>query len=329
MRFIVYGAGAIGGLVGALLAENGQQVVLIARGPHAEAIRASGLVVASPAGSRVLKLPVVTEPAACRIGPDDVVLLAMKSQDTPSALASLQQVAPPSTAVVCLQNGVENERAALRRFGLVYGVCVISPATHLAPGVVEFESASVPGLLDIGRYPAGADERSAAVSEAFRQAGFESVERPDIMRWKYRKLLMNLGNAVEAVCHPPGRSEIRRMALAEGEACLAAAGIAVVSPEEDSDRRVGKLDLRPVSGRPRGGGSSWQSLQRGTGTIESDYLNGEIALLGRLHGVPTPVNVLLQELAGALARQGARPGALSAQDFLDRLADGAAAPGRR
>jgi 2-dehydropantoate 2-reductase len=328
MRLIVYGAGAIGGLVGALLAEHGQEVVLVARGRHAEAMRASGLVVATPAGSRVVRLPVVTEPATLGMRGDDVVLLAMKSQDTQAALASLQQVASPSTPVVCLQNGVENERTALRNFGRVYGVCVICPATHLAPGVVESESATVPGLLDIGRYPAGTDDCSAALAEAFREAGFESIERPDIMRWKYRKLLTNLGNAVEAVCRPPGRTEIRRMALAEGEACLAAAGIAVVSAQEDSDRRAGKLDIRPVSGRPRGGGSTWQSLQRGAGSVESDYLNGEIALLGRLHRVPTPVNALLQELARGLAGQGARPGAIPAQEFLDRLADCAATPRR-
>jgi 2-dehydropantoate 2-reductase len=248
----------------------------------------------------------------------------MKSQDTSSAIADLKGLAPPFTPVVCLQNGVENERAALRCFEFVYGVWVICPATHLDPGVVESESASIPGLLDIGRYPSGMDERSAVLAELFRQATFESIERPDIMRWKYRKLLMNLSNAVQAVCRPPGRSEIGQMALAEGEACLAAAGIDAVSAAEDDARREGKLDMRPVSGRSPGGGSSWQSLQRGAGSVESDYLNGEITLLGRLYGVPTPVNALLQELAGELARQGARPGALSSEEFWDRLSDLAA-----
>lgn len=322
MRMIVYGAGAIGGLVGALLAESGQDVVLIARGRHAEAITTSGLTIATPSGSRVVDVQVVTGPGAARIESGDVVLLAMKSQDTAPALAELKRTAPSSVPVVCVQNGVDNERSALRRFGHVYAVCVICPATHLEPGVVESESASVPGLLDVGRYPAGTDDNSAFLSEAFSKATFESVDRPDIMRWKYRKLLMNLGNAIEVVCHPPGRSEIRRMALAEGEACLEAAGIDVASVAEDADRRAGKLELRPVSGRTRAGGSTWQSVQRGTGSIESDYLNGEIALLGRLHGVPTPVNALLQELAGELARRGGPPGALSVEEFLDRIGAG-------
>jgi 2-dehydropantoate 2-reductase len=327
MRLIVYGAGAIGGLVGALLSEQGRDVVLIARGRHAEVIRTSGLVVVSPSGSRVVPMSVVTEPAAARIGSGDVVLLAMKSQDTLSAIAELRGSAPPLTPVVCLQNGVENERAALRRFEFVYGVWVICPATHLEPGVVESESASIPGLLDLGRYPSGVDERSSLLAGVFREATFESIERPDIMRWKYRKLLMNLSNAVQAVCRPPGRSEIGRKALAEGEACLAAAGIDAVSAAEDDARRAGKLDMRLVSGRSPGGGSSWQSLQRGAGSIESDYLNGEITLLGRQYGVPTPVNALLQELAGELARQGARPGALSSAEFWARLSEHATVSG--
>lgn len=321
MRLIVYGAGAIGGLVGALLHEDGQDVLLIARGRHAEAIRASGLTVLTPAGGRVVDVPVVTVPAEAKIGPDDLVLLSVKSQDTPTALEELRSVAPATTPVACLQNGVENERAALRRFEFVYAVCVICPATHLEPGVIESESASIPGLLDIGRYPDGTDPRSGILAEMFRRSTFESIERPDIMRWKYRKLLLNLNNAVEVVCHPPGRARIRRMAVAEGEACLAAAGIDVATAEEDEARRAGKLDIRPVGGRPRGGGSSWQSLQRGAGSVESDYLNGEITLLGRLHGVPTPVNALLQHLAGDLARRESPPGALSVEEFFDRLSE--------
>ena len=320
MRMIVYGAGAIGGLVGALLSEHGHDVVLIARGRHAEAVRTSGLTVLTPSGSRVVDVPVVTGPADARVERGDVVLLAMKSQHTRDALTELQGFAPASTPVVCLQNGVNSERAALRRFENVYGVCVICPATHLEPGVVESESASIPGLLDIGRYPVGVDGNTAVVSGALSEASFESVERPDIMRWKYRKLMNNLGNAIEVVCRPPGRSEIRRMVVAEGEACLAAAGIEVASADEYAARRAGKLELRPVAGRTRGGGSSWQSVQRGTGSIESDYLNGEIALLGRLHGVPAPVNSLLQQLAGDIARRGGAPGAMSAEEFLARLA---------
>ncbi len=69
----------------------------------------------------------------------------------------------------------------------------------------------------------------------------------------------------------------------------------------------------------RGGGSSWQSLARRAGSIEADYLNGEIALLGRLHGVATPVNAALQEVANELARAGDPPESLSFAELLERI----------
>ena len=100
---------------------------------------------------------------------------------------------------------------------------------------------------------------------------------------------------------------------------LAAAGIDNVSAEEDRARRGDLLRMRPVEGRRREGGSSWQSLARGTGTIEADYLNGEIVLLGRLHGVPTPANALLQRLANQGAAEGRPPGFLTPEDILARL----------
>lgn len=321
MRFVVYGAGAIGGLVGALLAEAGEEVVLIARGAHGEAIRRSGLAVESADGRRLVPMAVSESPAAA-VHPGDVVLLAMKSQDTASGLAALRQAAVPSTTVVCLQNGVDNERAALRLFANVYAVCVMCPAAHLEPGVVEAFSSPIPGLLDVGRYPIGTDSVCSELAAAFRAATFESVERPDIMRWKYRKLLMNLGNAVEAVCAAPGRSEVSKLARDEGVACLRAAGIDFASEEEDAARRGDLLKLRAVGGRPRAGGSSWQSLQRGAGSIESDYLNGEIVLLGRRHGIPTPVNALLQELAWDRTLSGVGPGSLSTAAFFQRLSEG-------
>jgi 2-dehydropantoate 2-reductase len=134
------------------------------------------------------------------------------------------------------------------------------------------------------------------------------------MRYKYGKLLTNLGNAVEAVIGPgeDGRA-IARLAREEGAVCLRAAGI------EAQNRVTVLAQSRPVHGRARLGGSSFQSLQRGTGTIEADYLNGEIVLLGRRHGVPTPVNELLRTLANRMAREGRRPGLMTAEEFLGAL----------
>jgi 2-dehydropantoate 2-reductase len=320
MRFVVFGAGAIGGVIGGRLAQHGHDVVLLARGAHYEAIRDRGLTLEWADERLTLPVPVHDTPAAVGFGPDDVVVLGVKGQDTIAALDALAAVAAPETPIVCAQNGVENERVALRRFANVYGMCVMCPATHLDPGVVQAYSAPVSGLLDVGRYPDGVDDTAIAVADALRASTFESEPRVDIMRWKYAKLLMNLANAVEALfARSDASAELASRARAEGDEVLRAAGIDFASAEEDRERRGDLLTWQPVGGTRRGGGSSWQSLQRGTGAIEADYLNGEIVVLGRLHGVATPANALLQHLANRAARERMAPGTLDAGDAADAL----------
>jgi 2-dehydropantoate 2-reductase len=321
MRFMVYGAGAIGGAIGGRLLEAGHDVTLVARGDHLRALQDDGLTLVSPDGSATLRPPAVGHPAEADLRDGDVVILAMKSQDTPSAVADLAAHAPPGVRVACAQNGVENERVALRFFPDVYAVTVMLPATHLQPGVVVAHLAPTTGLLDIGRYPEGVDAVAEEVAAALSGATFGSEARPDVMRWKYRKLILNLGNAVEAVCGPDAArsTPLVRMARAEGEACLEAAGIDAVSIADDRARRGDVFELRPVPGHERQGGSSWQSLARGLRSVETDYLTGEIVLLGRLHRVPTPVNELLQRLASRMAAEGRPPGSIAAEDVLARL----------
>jgi 2-dehydropantoate 2-reductase len=314
VRFVVYGAGGIGGVVGGRLLEHGHEVVLIARGAHLDAMRSGGLQLADPTGEVTLDVQVAGSPAEVGLGTDDVVLLAMKSQDTPAAVDALADAAPPGLPVVCLQNGVENERVVLRRFPHVHAVPVMCPTGHLEPGAVVAYSTPVTGILDVGRYPDGADEVTEAVAQAFSASTFVSEARPDVMRWKWSKLLMNLGNAVEAVCEPGDRSrELLSLLRAEGEASLRAAGVDVASAEEDRERRGNLLRMQPVGGQRRGGGSSWQSLARGTGTIEADWLNGEIVLLGRLHGVASLGGVRCRRSCPPRRRCPSRGGTTSAR----------------
>jgi 2-dehydropantoate 2-reductase len=315
MRFVVFGAGAIGGATGARLFQKGYDVTLVARGAHGEALRAGGLVLEAPDETVTLPIPTETDPAHLEWTDDAVVLLAVKGQHTEEALTQLA-AAPPATPLVCMQNGVENERRAVRRFANTYGMCVMCPATQLRPGVVQVHSAPVTGMLDLGRYPTGLDDAGQAIADAIDTTTFLSVARPDIMRWKYRKLLMNLANAVEALCGPDGRfSPLAKEAQREGKDALAAAGIDVASAEEDRERRADHLQLATTTSGDWRGGSSWQSLARGAGSIEAPFLNGEIVLLGALHGVATPVNALLQRLAVRAAVAGAPPGSWRIEDL--------------
>ena len=317
MRVIIYGAGAIGGVMGAQLFRQGNDVTFIARGDNFAALARDGIRLETPAEAVTLRVPVVEDPTELSFGSDDLVILAVKSQDTTGALRHLAQVAPASTAIVCAQNGVENERMALRIFQHVYGMCVMCPATHLTPGVVQANSAPVTGLLDVGRWPQGLDERASELADVLSAASFDSVARDDIARWKWGKLLMNLGNAVAAVCGAQGRGGVLvQRAVQEGVDVLRSAGIAFVDRDEDSSRRGALLKIGPIGGAERAGGSSWQSLARATGEIETDYLSGEIVLQGRLHDFPTPVNELLRRLANEMAAQRRAPGTWSEDEVL-------------
>lgn len=313
MRVVVHGAGGIGGAIAARLHQHGHEVVAIARGEHLEVWRKNGVRLQTPDEDVMVDVPVAGHPSEVGLEAGDVVLLTMKGQDTPAALDDVEACCP-DVAIVCAQNGVANEREALRRFERVYGICVMMPTNFTEPGVVQASSSPITGLLDIGRYPDGVDDVAEDVAAALRDSTFESNAVPDIMRWKHTKLLMNLGNAVQAVCTPGGTRVLYDRVRAEGEAVLQAAGIPFASDEEDHARRGTLLTMRPIAGQQRGGGSSWQSLARGTGAIETDLLNGEIVLLGRLHGIPTPANALFQRLAKQAARERRPPGVMTAAE---------------
>ena len=317
MRYVIYGAGAVGGVIGANLHRAGIDTTLIARGDHLRTLQKDGLRLDTAEGVLTLPVPALGSVADVAWTDDTVLLLCVKSQQTAAALDDLVAHAPAHLPIVAVQNGVANESAILRRFPRVYGVHVILPATHLVPGVVVQDSATIPGVLDIGRFPDGVDELAEAVSADLEAATFASVPRADIMAWKYRKLISNLGNGVDAVAAAgPAAKELIERAQAEGEAAFAAAGIAVVSAEDNARRRAGTIQGRPEG---KSGSSTWQSVSRGVGNVEIDYLSGEVVLLGRLHGVPTPVNELVQRTVHELVRTGGEAGSLDAVDLLARL----------
>ena len=321
MRFIVLGAGAVGGTVGGRLAQHDHSVLLVARGAHYEAIRDRGLRLQSPDETATLKVPVVDRLASISWTSDDVLLLATKTQDTPAALAALAAVAPPALPIFCVQNSVANERMAAERFANVYGVFVWCPTDYLTPGCIQIWCAPKSGILHLGRYPSGSDTLTDAVATVLRASSFYSESKADIMRWKYRKLLSNLGNAVEALCGTAARgSGLAQRARREALACFEAAGIGYVADdEEDAGRLEKEVQPRIIDGVERRGGSTWQSLERRLGTIETDYLNGEIVRLGRMHGVPTPVNAILQYLTQRVAEERKPPGSVNPDKILIAL----------
>lgn len=309
MRFVVLGAGAIGGSVGALLARAALDVAFIARGPHGDAIRERGLRLDTPDETFVVHVPVTSNPAW---RDDDVVLLAVKTQDAELAIRDI----PPQVPIVCLTNGIEAERIAARHSHAVYGAYVFVGASHVEPGSVQLWSSPIAGVIDVGAYPQGPGELAGTISTMLQRASFASEVREDIMRYKRGKLLLNLLNVVEALCGPfDGELEIEETARAEAIACFEAAGL---EHTIDQTRFIG---VKRIGGTSRPGGSTWQSLSRGK-TLEVDFLNGEIVALGRAHGIPTPTNAVLQRLGADAVARGLAPGNLSLEALNEAVKSG-------
>ena len=316
MHYVIYGAGGIGATIGARLYQQGERVTLIARGAHKDVLQREGLTFVSHDGIAQLKIPTIEHPSELVPQEDLFVLLCMKSQHTEQALQALSATMPPSLALACVQNGVVNERVALRYFKHVYATVVNLPAMHLKPGEVVTHAAGVGGILDTGCYPDGVDNRAEVVTQALSRAGFSAKPDAKVMRQKYAKLLMNLGNIVQAgIRSSEDTSEIARCMRNEALACYAAADIDCATRDEVRARRESGYHMVDIPGYERTAGSSWQSIARGTGDVETEYLNGEISLLGRLCGVPTPYNDAGVNMARALIREASQPQIYTVADF--------------
>ena len=320
MRIIIYGAGGIGGVIGAELFKRGHDVLLIARGAHLDAIQKNGLKFASPHETVTLPIPAVGHPSEIDFREGDLVLMTMKAQHTLAALEDLRLAAGEDIPLVCGQNGVASELMAVRRFANVFGMSIYLPSDFLEPGVVLTHAAKMTGILDSGAYPSGTDAPIGAFMAMLETSNFSAKPVPDIMRWKYGKLLINLTNGLNAVS-PSGdiAKEIQAQMRAEGLACLDAAGNPFAGFDEMKARRGDLLKDGLVNGAARVGSSSLQSLLRGNTDIEVDFLNGEIVTLGRLHGIPIPANLVVQRAANKLAREGAAPQSIPLTELRDQI----------
>jgi 2-dehydropantoate 2-reductase len=209
MKFAVVGAGAIGAFVGALLARTGENVTLIARGPHLQAMKEHGLRITGSLGEFDVRLAATDEPSA--VGPVDVVLLTVKAHSLTQLAPRIAPLLGPETCVVSLQNGLpwwyffrhggEWEGTTLEAVdpggvisrsidaARVVG-CVIYCSTRISePGVVEFIEGN---RFPIGEPDGSRSERTRLISEAFKKAGLRSPVRTNIRQDIWVKLMGNL-----------------------------------------------------------------------------------------------------------------------------------------
>ena len=333
MRFVMLGAGAIGGVVGGQLAKAGFDVLFVdPLREHVDAINRNGLSLRGVHGHHVLRVPAVTDVAAVSLRAYDVVICSVKSYHMDAAMQALRRATAEELPVFCAQNGIRNEEVAARYFQNVHGVMVLIGAKRLVPGEVVHTSA---GPLGVGRWPSGLSDAAREVTQAVAKTDIPAYATEEIAVHKWNKMAINLNNATfgllglsgqEAQADPEVRAFMADV-YEEGVQVLRAAGIRFDGPPGSSiEDRIRSL-RGPVTGvtlpadeelrhRP----SLWQDLHHGGGQVEADAFNGEIVRLGRAHGVPTPYSALLLELITEMAGRRERPGRYTLQDLRARLA---------
>ncbi len=340
-RYVIVGAGAIGGGIGARLVQAGLPTVLIARGEHLAAMQRDGLRLRTPREDVNLPVTAVGAIADVTLGSDDVILVATKTQQVLGVLPDVADApvhaedgtvigtAGDLLPVFLATNGVSAEGLAARYVRRVFGVCIWMPAVHLEPGEVIIRGVPMSGILHLGRVPAERTEPAdhallAEVAADWRRATFDIALPADVMAWKHRKLISNLANVVDALVDDPRAARpVTAAADAEARAVLTAANVPVVDDATEAAARAQGFTIEPVPGLEdaRLGSSSWQSLSRGAGSIETDYLNGEIVRIAHEHGRPAPVNARLARLARAAIRDGAGPGSVAAAELAEAVGD--------
>jgi len=321
MRIAIYGAGAIGGYVGARMAQAGAEVSLIARGPHLAAMRASGLTLVEGDRRTTLRVRATDEPA--ELGPQDYVLVALKAHSVAPVVDRMQALLGPETTVVWAVNGLpwwyfhrhggpwEGTRlASVDPGGVLWdGIgpervlgCVVYPAAEIAePGVVRHVEGN---RFSLGEPDGSRSARAEALSAAMQAAGLRAPVRPRLRDEIWIKLWGNLSfnpisaltlATLEAICADPGTRAVARAMMVEAQAIAETLGI--VFPI-DVDRRI---EGAAAVGAHRT--SMLQDLEAGR-PMEIDALVASVQELGRLTGHPTPVIDTVLALLRLRARAG-------------------------
>jgi len=303
-RYVIIGAGATGASLAAQLHEAGVSYVLVGRGRQASLLAEEGLLYRRPAGE--VRVPLHVAVGDVELQPEDVLVFTPKTQDLDAALSSWawRPVAGGGLAAdlpaITLQNGLEAERLALRRFRHVLGASFHLPAAYVEPGVVEVRSNPTIAVVLLGRYPAGPDPLAETVAADWNASGYAVQVTDDIRRWKASKLLWNVNNAVDVLAGSDEEIAALKEGLAEeARRVLRAAGVDVADPQ--AENTIDRSGFVVAPRRPGGpaGMSTWQSFARPDARgHEVDYLNGELVLLAREHGVEAPLNEAVQRLLG-------------------------------
>ena len=319
MKLAIYGAGAIGAYLGAVIARSGGDVALIARGPHLEAMRQHGVRVRTSQEDFTAH-PVATDDPTS-IGPVDVVVLAVKAHGLPQIAPRLEPLLGPDTAVLAAQNGLpwwyfqrhggpldgthldslDSDRILDRHIASerIIG-CVVYPSTAVVePGVVQHIEGN---RFSIGELDGATTDRCKSIAAALIGAGLRCPIRPRIRQDIWVKLLGNIAfnplsaltrATLEEMATDPGVSQVAREVMTEADAVARALGVAVPVTIEQRIAGAAKVGAHKTS--------MLQDVEAGR-PMELEALMGAVVEVGEKVGVPTPATRMLYACAKLLER---------------------------
>ena len=307
MKICIVGAGAIGGYIGAKLAQSDAQVTLIARGAHLEALQTDGLTLRATDGSEVLIKNAIATQDIQAAGPQDVVIVALKAQSVANIASALPALYGPETMVVTAQNGIpwwyfrkqagpyDNQRIrSIDPDGVIEAHipvdrvigCVVYPAaTLVAPGVIQHLEGD---RFSLGELDGAKTERIQQLSKVLRKAGIKAPVRSQIRNELWVKLWGNLAfnpisaltrATLEQICQYPLTRTLARNMMLEAQAIAETLGVefsVTLEQRIDGAEKVGAHKT-----------SMLQDIESSRPT-EVDAIVGAVAELGRLTNTPTP-----------------------------------------
>ena len=299
MKIAILGAGAIGSLFGALLWESGEDVVLIGRKRHVDAIKSRGLKVSGISGERIVKPKAVT--TTQEVGKVDLIIISVKSYDTKQAAKEALNMIHHNTVVLTIQNGLGNIEKLCEIIGEkhVVGGVTMQGSTLVKPGEI-YHAGKGPTI--IGELNGEITNRIKRIAETFNKAKIETQITQNIWGVLWDKLIINVGiNALTAILRVRNGElikipEIRDIMIeAVKEAVNVAKALNIKLEIEDHVRKV--IEVAEATANNKS--SMLQDIEKGKRT-EIDYINGAIVKLGKKLKIKTPVNKTLTAIVKAI-----------------------------
>ena len=328
MNVVVLGAGAMGSVLGGLLALQKHDVLLVCRAQHAGAIDENGgLRLRSTTGDYFAQLTASTQLTADHFSDKTFVLVTAKSYDTEACIEQLSSVAPSDIPLVCFQNGISNEEKLATKFEVVYGGVCRMTCSMIQSGNASFRGF---GRIVIGRYPKGSDAFVRQLVKAFETAGCKACVSRNITNDKWLKLAVNSQSTFHAIIDPRDHDanefhELKVSILEEARRVLKAHKVRPRScdgKDQTIDEVIADLQ-RPRALRHSTGmkvnNSTWQNLYLKRDRIENEFFHGPIIDLGRKYEMPVPYNEVALEMVEKSHREGLGPGALRLSDVLKAI----------